>query len=99
MIGVQEAEQSRLERSDLRHRHIVRVTVCHRPDRYDLLGDWHWFVLWLLEDLGNARASLELRLRGLVQIGSELGERGKLTILRVIESQPTRDLLHCTNLG
>ena len=51
-------------------------------------------VLVLLEQLGEARASLELATRLAVEVGSELGEGRQLAVLREVETQLARDLPH-----
>ncbi len=56
-------------------------------------------VLALLEQLDHACAAVELRLRRLVEVGAELGERLELAVLRQVEAQRAGDLLHRLDLG
>ena len=64
----------------------------------DLLLDRHRHVLALLEELDQALAAVELRLRGLVEVGAELGEGRQLAVLREVEAQRAGDLLHRLDL-
>ena len=56
-------------------------------------------VLALLEELDQALAAGELALRGLVEVGAELGEGRQLAVLRQVEAQRAGDLLHGLDLG
>ena len=56
--------------------------------------DVHRLVLRLLEQLDHAVAAVELALRGLVELGAELGERFQLAEGREVEPQAAGDLLH-----
>ena len=67
-------------------------------DNDDLHLDRDRHVLVLLEELDEARATLQLLLRGGVEVGAELGERGDLTVLREVEFQRPGDLLHGLHL-
>src|SRR5579875_748721 len=98
MIRGEELQEPALELADPGDRHIIHIAVGHGPDRRDLLGNRHGLVLRLLEDLGDPGTALELGLGSLVQVGPELREGGKLTVLRVVEAQAPRNLLHRPDL-
>src|SRR5947208_1862382 len=87
-----ELVQLDFERAHFRDRDVVEVSVRARVDDRDLALDRERFVLRLLEDFDEPRASIELRLRRLVEIAAELRERGELAILREVEPQRARDL-------
>src|SRR5439155_266830 len=52
----------------------------------------------LLQDLDHALAAGQLLLRRLIELGAELRERLELAVLRQVEPQPTRHLLHRLDL-
>ena len=54
----------------------------------DLLLDRQRRVLPLLEELDQALAARQLRLRRLVEVGAELREGRQLAVLREVEAQP-----------
>ena len=66
--------------------------------------EMHWsigigLILGLLEQLDQAGAAVELLLRGLVELGAELGEGFELAIGGQVEPQRAGDLLHRLGLG
>ena len=67
-------------------------------DRHHLLLDRHRRVERLLQQLDQAVAALELRLRHRVELGTERGERLELTELREVELQRSGDRLHRLDL-
>ena len=83
-----------LERTTLRDGQIVEVAVRAGINNGDLLFDRQRLILTLLEDLGEAFAAMELLLRGLIEIGTELREGSESAVLRQFESQCTGDGLH-----
>ena len=60
----------------------------------DLLFDRQGRILLLLQNLDQVLAAIQLLLRGLVEIGTELREGRQLAILRQIEAQAAGDLPH-----
>src|SRR5438128_2299408 len=72
----------------------VDVAVHTGVDERHHLGDGHWAVLLLLEQLGQALTTVEGLLGGSVQIGTELSEGGDLTVLGQEELEGAGDLLH-----
>lgn len=84
---------------DLVHRHVVEDTVDTRVDQRNHLVDGHGGVLLLLEELSQTLTTVEGLLGGSIQIGTELGEGGNLTVLSQEELERTSDLLHGLELG
>src|SRR3990172_9039031 len=76
----------------------VAEAVGRREDRHDLLPDGLGLVLGLLEDLHQPGAPRQLHLGGLVEVRPELRERRHLAVLRELEPQAPRDLLHRLDL-
>ncbi len=66
------------------HRHVVHVAVLHRPEHRHLDLDRDRVVLRLLEDLDDALAAFELRLRLRIEVGAELRERRQFAELRQV---------------
>ena len=56
-------------------------------------------VLILFQNLGQALTAGELRLRDLVQVGSELGKCREFSKLRQVQSKRTGDLTHGFDLS
>jgi hypothetical protein len=77
----------------------VEETVNTSVDQGNHLVDGHGRVLLLLEELGKTLTTGEGLLGGSIQIGTELGESGDLTVLGQEELQGTSDLLHGLDLG
>ena len=78
---------------------VVEKTVDTSVDQRNHLVDSHRAVLLLLEELGQTLTTAEGLLGGSIQIGTELGEGGDLTVLSQEELQGTSDLLHGLDLG
>ena len=75
-------------------RDAIHITVGRRIDNQNLIFQRHRFIVLLLQNLGQSLAARQLRLRALVQIGSELRKRGEFAKTRQVEFEATRDLLH-----
>jgi len=84
---------------DLVDWYVVKKTVDTSVDEGNHLVDGHRRVLLLLEELGKTLTTAEGLLGGSVQVGTELGESGNLTVLGQEELQGTSDLLHGLDLG
>src|SRR5215471_4552484 len=81
------------------HGHLIQVTVLRGPDHDHLDLDRNWVVLLLLENLHNAFAAIDLRLRFFVEVGAELSERRQLPELRKVALQLSGHLLYGLELG
>ena len=79
-------------------RDIVEVPDGAGVNDRDLLFDRQRLVLGLLQQLDQAGAAIELRLRRFVEIAAELGERRQLAVLGEIEPQCARHLAHRLDL-
>ena len=77
----------------------VEVAVGAGVQRHDLLLDGHRAVEGLLEQLDEAVATVEGRLRHLVELGAEGGEGLELTELGQVALQRAHGLLHGLDLG
>src|SRR5947209_5133636 len=91
-------EELALEPADVLDRDVVELPRRAGPDRDDLPLDRERVVLRLLEQLDEPRATLELRLRRLVEVGAERRERLQLAELREVQAQPAGDRLHRLDL-
>ena len=98
MVRVEPGVQALLEPLGVGRREVVDQAVGDEPDRDDLLLHRHRLVLRLLQHLHDAPAAVELRLRRLVQLGPELGERLQGAELREVEPQAAGHLLHRLDL-
>ena len=98
-LGVDLLKVCFLELLDLAGLDLVQVTTDTGVENAGLLLDGHGHVLLLLEELSELLASVEELLGGGIQIGTELGESGDLTVLGELELQGTSELLHGLNLG
>src|SRR5580700_11401939 len=76
------------------HRKIVQESVDPSVNDEDLPLHGQWLILALLQDLHHASASIELVLRGFVQVRAELSECGQRAILRQGKPQRAGDLSH-----
>ena len=72
------------------HGHIVQESAGCRVQDHDLLLHRQGRVLLLLERLHQSGAPGQLRLRGLVQLGSHLGERLQLPVGGKVDAQGAR---------
>src|SRR5688572_26882696 len=77
---------------------IVQIAVCRREDNEHLLFDGERLELRLLQNLHQPTTTVELLLRCLVQIGTELRKSRELSILRQLQTQGTRHRPHCFDL-
>jgi hypothetical protein len=84
---------------NLGNRNGVEDTVNTSVDQGNHLVDGHGRVLLLLEELGKTLTTGKSLLGGSIQIGTELGESGDLTVLSQEELQGTSNLLHGLDLG
>ena len=99
MVAVEVLVQGFFEGLDLVHWQIVHVALVDAIQRQRHFRDRHRGVLLLLHQLGDALAAFQLGAGGGVQIGSELGEGGQLTILRQCQSHTAAELLDGLGLG
>jgi hypothetical protein len=99
LVGAEVREELRLPLEDLGDGNVVEVTVDTSEDEGNHLVDGHGLVLLLLEELGETLTTVEGLLGGSVQVGTELGEGGHLTVLGQEELEGTSDLLHGLELG
>src|SRR5438552_2277997 len=88
----------RFERANRLHLQVIEKSLGAREDRHHLQSDAHRLILPLLQNLDEAATAIELRLRDFVEIGAELRERGKLAILRKVETQRASNCAHGANL-
>src|SRR5262245_62541615 len=98
MSRIEERVELGFEAADFRYRNRVEIAVRTRENDRDLFLDRQRFVLWLLENLNQACAARELRLRGLVQVAAELRERRQLAVLCEVEAERAGDLPHRADL-
>jgi hypothetical protein len=68
---------------------LVQVTLGGSIHHHHLLLDGHGVELALLEDLCQACTALQDVLSGGIQVGTELGEGGNLTVLGQLQLQGT----------
>jgi hypothetical protein len=99
LVGAEVREELRLPLEDLGDGNVVEVTVDTGEDEGNHLVDGHGLVLLLLEELGETLTTVEGLLGGSVQVGTELGEGGDLTVLGQEELEGTSDLLHGLELS
>ena len=78
---------------------LVEVSLDTGEEDAGLLHDLHWHVLLLLEELSELLTTVEQLLGNSVEIGTELGESGDLTVLSELELEGTGDLLHGLDLS
>ena len=99
LAGVKEIIEGALEGAALAGGQVVHVAVGAGEDDDDLFFHRQRRELVLLEQLGQARAAVELRQRGLVEVGAELCKGSQLAVLRQLQPQRACHLLHGLNLG
>ena len=87
-------QQALLECLHTVDRERIEIAVDAGIDDDDLLFHLQRRELRLLEQLGQPRAAVEQALRGGVEVGAELRERGHLTVLRELALDAAGDLLH-----
>src|SRR5260221_179533 len=98
MLHPHKIQELALEASDVLKGNLVGVRVRAVEHADDLILDWHWHKLPLLEELHQPRSAPQLRLGGFVEVGSELRKRLELAVLRKVEPEPPRDALHSLDL-
>ena len=98
-LGVDGLKIHLLEAGDLAGLNLVEVTTDTGVEDTGLLLNGHGDVLLLLKELGQLLTSVEELLGGGIEIGTELGEGGDLTVLGELELERTGELLHGLNLG
>lgn len=99
LVSAEVREELRLPLEDLGDGNVVEVTVDTSEDEGNHLVDGHGLVLLLLEELSETLTTVEGLLGGSVQVGTELGEGGDLTVLGQEELEGTSDLLHGLELS
>ena len=99
VLSLELLSEGLLPSADLVDLDVVEETVDTGVDKrsHDLGG--HGGVLGLLEELGKTGTSVEQVSGGSVEIGTELGESGDLTVLGEVELERTGDRLHELGLG
>ncbi len=75
------------------HRNAVEVAAGAGVDAHHLVDHVHRLVLALLQQLHHAVAAIELRLRGGVQLGAQLGERFQFAEGGQVQTQTAGDAL------
>ena len=98
-LGVDGLKIHLLETGDLAGLDLVKVSTDTGVEDTGLLLNGHGDVLLLLKELGQLLTSVEELLGGGIEIGTELGEGGDLTVLGELELERTGELLHGLNLG
>ena len=98
-VGAELLAQLLLEARHLLGRDVVEVAVDARVERDDLLLHRPRRVLRLVERRDHLLAAVQRRLRRLVELGAELGERLELAVLGEVEAQAAGDLLHRLGLS
>ena len=99
LVGAKVVEEVRLPLEDLGDGDVVEVTVDTSVDEGNHLVDGHGAVLLLLEELGKTLTTRQGLLGSGIEIGTELGEGGNLTVLGQEELERTSDLLHGLELS
>src|SRR5215468_3745428 len=99
ILAAQIEQQRFLEGLDLLERHWIAIAVDARVDDADLLLHLERGELCLLQELGQAGASVEKTLRRGVEVGAELREGRHFAILRQLTLDATGDFLHGLGLG
>jgi hypothetical protein len=99
VLALEVVEEEFLEFADFGGLDLVEEATDTSVEDADLLLSDHGYVLLLLEELGELLTSVEEMLGGSVEIGTELGEGGDLSVLGKLELKRTGDLLHGLDLG
>ena len=99
VLALEVVEEEFLEFADFGGLDLVEEATDTSVEDADLLLSDHGHVLLLLEELGELLTSVEEMLGGSVEIGTELGEGGDLSVLSELEFERTGDLLHGLDLG
>ncbi len=99
VLGVDGLEIKFLEGSNIGSVDFVEVTSDTGVKDANLLLCWHWNVLLLLKELSKLLTSVKELLGGGIEIGTELGESGNLSVLGELELHGSRNLLHGLDLS
>jgi len=99
ILCLDEGQKLRFIIFKLVHGILVEETPGARKKDDHLLTERHRCKLRLLEDFNESDAAVELCLRGLVQVGTELGESGQLAVLCKIQLQRSGNLFHGLHLS
>jgi hypothetical protein len=99
LVRLEVSEEVGLPLQDLVDGNVVEHTVDTGVDQGNHLVDGHGGVLLLLEELSQTLTTGESLPGSSIQIGTELGEGGDLTVLGQEKLQGTGDLLHGLDLG
>src|SRR5262245_33657702 len=78
---------------------IIQMSVDTGVNRQHLIGDRHWLVLPLLEQLDHPNTACKLLLCRFVELAAELRERSHFPILCEVEAKGTSHLLHGLDLS
>src|SRR5207245_1711822 len=90
--------QLALKVAHLIHRKIVEKASSAGEDDQNLLRERQWRELILLQKFDQALSTIQLRLRGLIEIAAELRECRQFAILRQFQLQRARHLPHGLDL-
>src|SRR5699024_5647954 len=91
-VATEVVEKLTLEAEDILDRNLIHEAVGAGPDRNGLLLDGVRRVLTLLQQLGEACATLKLLAAGCVEIRSEHCECLERAVLRELKLQGARNL-------
>src|SRR5260221_8591433 len=98
-LGGDELVQSLLPCTDLIDLNVVEIPVRHGIDGRDLLLHRHGLVLSLLQHFDRACTTLELALRGGVEVRRERRECLELAVLREVEAEAAGNRTHRLHLS
>ena len=82
MIAMHILQESLFVSLDFFHRNVIQETIFCGKQRDAHFSNAHRRELFLLHQFSDTLAAFELFAGGIIKIGSELGECGKLTVLR-----------------
>jgi len=99
VVGDQVGDEGTLVLADTVDGDLVEETVDTGEDDGNLVLNGEGLVLGLLEQLGKTGTTVQQELGGGIQIGTELGEGGDLTVLSEVQLHGTSNLLHGLGLG
>lgn len=99
VLALEVVEEHFLEFADFGGLDLVEEATDTSVEDANLFLSDHGHVLLLLKELGELLTSVEEMLGGSVEIGTELGEGGDLSVLGQLEFERTSDLLHSLDLG
>src|SRR5215204_6798269 len=94
MRVLDELQQAEFEAANVFDCDVVSETIGRGPDDQDLFLNVHWLILRLFQYFREPLSAGQLRLCGLVEIGTKLRERLQFAELGQVKSQRSRDLLH-----